>query len=149
MAKTVKDVLKLVQDESIRYVDLRFTDTLGKEHHVTVPASQLDESKFESGHPFDGSSIGGWKGIEASDMLLLPDASSAFVDPFFQDETLVLTCDVVEPSDGQGYERDPRSLARRAENYLKSKKSSQQLFIDMRNCIRTRLEYSQSFSKTI
>jgi len=120
MSKSVADVMQLVKDEDVKFVDFRFTDTRGKEQHVSVPVSAFDEDKFESGHAFDGSSIAGWKGIEASDMLLIPDADTAFVDPFYEESTLVLTCDVVEPSDGKGYERDPRSLAKRAEAYLKS-----------------------------
>ena len=119
MTKTVKDVMQMVQDAGIQFVDLRFTDTRGKEQHVTVPASALDEDKFGVGHPFDGSSIAGWKGIEASDMLLMPDPATANVDPFYEAPTLILTCDVLEPGDGLPYERDPRSLARRAEAYLK------------------------------
>src|ERR1700674_83283 len=113
-------VMKRINDDKVRFVDLRFTDTRGKEQHVSVPVSAFDEDKFESGHAFDGSSIAGWKGIEASDMLLVPDADTAFIDPFYEESTLVLTCDVVEPADGKGYERDPRSLAKRAEAYLKS-----------------------------
>jgi glutamine synthetase len=87
---------------------------------VSVPVSAFDEDKFTSGHAFDGSSIAGWKGIEASDMLLMPDPNTANVDPFFEEPTLILTCDVLEPGDGKPYERDPRSLARRAEAYLKA-----------------------------
>src|SRR6202162_6196361 len=120
MSKSVADVMQLVKDEDVKFVDFRFTDTRGKEQHVSVPVSAFDEDKFESGHAFDGSSIAGWKGIEASDMLLIPDANTAFIDPFYEESTLVLTCDVVEPADGKGYERDPRSLAKRAEAYLKS-----------------------------
>src|SRR6201987_5889427 len=120
MSKSVADVVQLVKDEDVKFVDFRFTDTRGKEQHVSVPVSAFDEDKFESGHAFDGSSIAGWKGIEASDMLLVPDAATAFIDPFYEESTLVLTCDVVEPADGKGYERDPRSLAKRAEAYLKS-----------------------------
>ncbi|MEK6295505.1 MAG: glutamine synthetase beta-grasp domain-containing protein, partial [Paraburkholderia tropica] len=120
MSKSVADVMQLVKDEDVKFVDFRFTDTRGKEQHVSVPLSHFDEDKFESGHAFDGSSIAGWKGIEASDMLLVPDANTAFIDPFYEESTLVLTCDVVEPADGKGYERDPRSLAKRAEAYLKS-----------------------------
>jgi glutamine synthetase len=120
MSKTVADVIALVKDEDVKFVDFRFTDTKGKEQHVSVPVSAFDEDKFESGHAFDGSSIAGWKGIEASDMLLIPDPSTAYIDPFYEETTLVLTCDVVEPADGKGYERDPRSLAKRAEAYLKS-----------------------------
>jgi glutamine synthetase len=117
---TPSDVLKMISDNECKFVDLRFTDTRGKEQHVSVPTSVFDESKFEDGHAFDGSSIAGWKGIQASDMLLMPDPSTAVLDPFREEQTLLLTCDVVEPSDGQGYERDPRSLAGRAEAYLKS-----------------------------
>ena len=117
---TPKDVMKMIGDNEVRFVDLRFTDTRGKEQHVSVPAKAVDAEKFEHGHAFDGSSIAGWKGIEASDMLLMPDADSARMDPFREENTLILTCDVVEPSTGKGYDRDPRSLAKRAEAYLKS-----------------------------
>ena len=120
MAKTAADVLKLIKEQGIKFVDLRFTDTRGKEQHVGVPVSHVDMDKFEEGHAFDGSSIAGWKGIQASDMLLMPDPDSAYIDPFFDEPTLVMTCDVIEPSDGKGYDRDPRSIAKRAEAYLKS-----------------------------
>ena len=120
MAKTVADVMKMVKDNEIKFVDFRFTDTRGKEQHVSVPVSHFDEDKFTSGHAFDGSSIAGWKGIEASDMLLMPDPNTANIDPFFEEPTLILTCDVVEPGDGKPYERDPRSLAKRAEAYMKA-----------------------------
>jgi glutamine synthetase type I len=115
-----KDVMKMVADNEVKFVDFRFTDTRGKEQHVSVPVSAFGEDKFVSGHAFDGSSIAGWKGIEASDMLLMPDASTANMDPFREEPTLILTCDVVEPSDGKGYSRDPRSIAKRGEAYLKS-----------------------------
>ena len=115
-----KDVIKMIADNEVRFVDFRFTDTRGKEQHVSVPAKTVDAEKFEQGHAFDGSSIAGWKGIEASDMLLMPDPDSARMDPFREENTLILTCDVVEPSTGKGYDRDPRSLAKRAEAYLKS-----------------------------
>ena len=120
MAKTVADVMKMVKENEVKFVDFRFTDTRGKEQHVTVPVSHFDEDKFVSGHAFDGSSIAGWKGIEASDMLLMPDPNTANIDPFFEEPTVILTCDVLEPGDGKPYERDPRSLAKRAEAYLKS-----------------------------
>jgi glutamine synthetase len=120
MAKTAADVIQLIKDNEVKFVDLRFADTRGKEQHVTVPVSHFDEDKFESGHAFDGSSIAGWKGIEASDMLLLPDPNTANLDPFMEETTLFLQCDVIEPSDGKGYDRDPRSIAKRAEAYLKS-----------------------------
>jgi glutamine synthetase len=117
---TPQEVMKMVSDNEVKFVDFRFTDTRGKEQHVSVPVSAFDEDKFESGHAFDGSSIAGWKGIEASDMLLMPDPNTAVLDPFREESTLNLTCDVVEPSDGKGYDRDPRSIAKRAEAYLKS-----------------------------
>ena len=120
MSMTVSDVLKMVKDNEAKFVDFRFTDTKGKEQHVSVPVSQFGQEKFDDGHAFDGSSIAGWKGIEASDMLLSPDPNTAFIDPFREETTVCITCDVIEPSDGKGYERDPRSLARRAEAYLKS-----------------------------
>ena len=116
----VADVFKMVKDNEVKFVDFRFTDTKGKEQHVSVPVKAFNEEKFTEGHAFDGSSIAGWKGIEASDMILMPDPESAFIDPFFDESTLVLSCDVIEPSTGKGYDRDPRSLARRAEAYLKS-----------------------------
>ena len=117
---SVENVLKLIKDEEVKFVDLRFTDTRGKDQHVTFPHHQIDADVFEDGKMFDGSSIAGWKGIHESDMILMPDASTAVIDPFFEDKTLVLRCDIVEPSTGQGYGRDPRSLAKRAEAYLKS-----------------------------
>ncbi len=117
---SVEDVLKKIKDEGIKFVDFRFTDFRGKEQHVTVPAGTVDEDVFETGKMFDGSSIAGWKGIEASDMILMPDPFTAQVDPFFDEPTMNITCDVIEPATMQGYERDPRSIARRAEAYLKS-----------------------------
>ena len=120
MAKTVADVMKMVKENEVKFVDFRFTDTRGKEQHVSVPVSHFDEEKFTSGHAFDGSSIAGWKGIEASDMQLMPDPNTANIDPFFEEPTMILTCDVIDPSDGKPYERDPRSLAKRAEAYMKA-----------------------------
>ncbi len=120
MTKTVADVLKMVEEQDVKFVDFRFTDTRGKEQHVTVPVSHFDADKFEEGHAFDGSSIAGWKGIESSDMLLKPDPNTANIDPFMEDTTLFLQCDVLEPMDGKGYDRDPRTIARRAEAYLKT-----------------------------
>jgi len=114
------DVLKMIKDKGVKFVDFRFTDTRGKEQHVTVPAHTIETSTFEEGKMFDGSSISGWKGINESDMILMPDADTAMLDPFFEEPTLNIRCDVVEPSTMQGYERDPRSLAKRAEAYLKS-----------------------------
>ena len=117
---TPAEVLGLIKEKEIKFVDFRFTDTKGKEQHVTVPAHSVDEDLFEDGKMFDGSSISGWKGINESDMILMPDAASAVVDLFFEDATLNLRCDVVEPATMQGYDRCPRSLAHRAEAYLKS-----------------------------
>src|SRR5690606_561052 len=112
--------LQMIKDNNAKWVDLRFTDTKGKEQHVTYPASTVDAGTFVTGKMFDGSSISGWKGINDSDMILLPDDSSAVMDPFFDDPTVILRCTIVEPATGQGYERDPRSVAARAEAYLKS-----------------------------
>ena len=116
----VADVLKKIKQENVKFVDLRFTDTKGKEQHVSVPTSAFDKTKFTEGHAFDGSSIEGWKGINASDMLLYPDPNTANIDPFMEEKTLILTCNVVDPTDGKGYDRDPRTIANRAEKYLKT-----------------------------
>jgi len=120
MSLTAADVLKMIADENVKFVDLRFTDSKGKEQHVTIPASTVEEDLFEDGKMFDGSSIAGWKGINESDMILMPDAQTATLDPFFDERTLNLTCDIIEPNTMQGYGRDPRSVARRAEAYLQS-----------------------------
>ena len=120
MSQAVADVMKMINDNEVKFVDFRFTDTRGKEQHVTVPVSHFDEDKFTEGHAFDASSIAGWKGVECSDMLLMPDPATAVIDPFFEEPTLLLTCDVLEPGDGKAYDRDPRSIARRAEAYLKA-----------------------------
>lgn len=113
-------LLDLIQSSNAKWVDFRFTDTRGKEQHISFPAHSIDEEVMEDGKMFDGSSIAGWKGIEASDMILRPDPETAFLDPFFDAVTVVVTCDIIEPSTLQGYDRDPRSIARRAEEYLKS-----------------------------
>ena len=110
----------LSKNTMLTWVDLRFTDTKGKEQHVSMPISEIDDEFFEIGKMFDGSSIAGWKGINESDMILLPDDSTATIDPFTEASTVNLTCDIVEPSTMQGYERDPRSVAHRAEEYLKA-----------------------------
>ena len=120
MAMTANDVMKMLKDKEVKFVDLRFTDTKGKEQHVSVPTKFFDMDKFESGHAFDGSSIAGWKGIQASDMLLMPDPASARLDPFTDEAVLNISCDVIEPSDGKPYSRCPRGVAKRAEAYLKS-----------------------------
>jgi glutamine synthetase len=115
-------VQKMMKDNDVKFVDLRFTDTRGKEQHVSMPTSQIDASFFKDGKMFDGSSIAGWKGINESDMILMPDTSTAVMDPFMDDSTLILRCDILEPTTMQGYERDPRSIAKRAEAYLKASK---------------------------
>ncbi|MCG8392991.1 MAG: glutamate--ammonia ligase [Pseudomonadales bacterium] len=112
--------LKLIKENDVKWVDLRFTDSRGKEQHVTLPVGEIDEDFFQDGKMFDGSSIAGWKGINESDMILMPDDSTAVLDPFTDVATMNLRCDIVEPSTMQGYERDPRSVAKRAEEYLKS-----------------------------
>lgn len=117
----INDLLDMLEQHSVRYIDLRFTDTKGKEQHITVPAHvATKEFLTQSGKPFDGSSIAGWKGINESDMLLMPDLESAVLDPFCTDPTVNLRCDILEPDTMTGYSRDPRSVAKRAEQYLKS-----------------------------
>ncbi|CAK0762444.1 glutamine synthetase [Gammaproteobacteria bacterium] len=114
------DVLNLVKEKEVKFIDLRFTDTRGKEQHVSLPANMLDDEMFKDGKMFDGSSIAGWKGINESDMVLMPEAGTAIMDPFSDETTLIIRCDILEPHTMAGYERDPRSLAKRAEAYLKS-----------------------------
>ena len=114
----MSDIMKLIKENDVKFVDLRFTDTKGKEQHVTLPVGAVDESIFEDGKMFDGSSIAGWKAINESDMILMPDVDSAVMDPFFSDATLIVRCNIVEPTTGEGYSRDPRSIANRAEKYL-------------------------------
>ncbi|TNE83300.1 MAG: glutamate--ammonia ligase [Gammaproteobacteria bacterium] len=112
--------LTLIKESEAQWVDLRFTDTKGKEQHVTIPSEAVDEEFFEVGQMFDGSSIAGWKGINESDMVLMPDDTTSMLDPFADAATVILRCDILEPSTMTGYERDPRSVAKRAEEYLKS-----------------------------
>jgi len=110
----------LIQEHQVRWIDLRFTDTHGKEQHLTVPVREVNDDFFEEGKMFDGSSIAGWKHINESDMILLPDDSSAVMDPFTDESTLIIRCNIIEPTTMQGYARDPRSVAKRAEEYLTS-----------------------------
>ncbi len=114
----IKAIQKLINDHGIKFVDLRFSDTLGKEHHVTIPSKSLNEDLNKNGQPFDGSSINGWRGIENSDMLLKPDLSTAKIDPFYQTPTLFITCDVIDTLTGQTYPKCPRGIAKRAEEFL-------------------------------
>jgi glutamine synthetase len=115
---SAKDVMKMIKDNEVTYIDFRFTDTKGKEQHVSVPAHTIDEEKLKEGQMFDGSSIAGWKHINESDMILMPDLDACVMDPFTEESTLIVRCDIVEPSDMSGYEKDPRSIAKRAEQYL-------------------------------
>ncbi|GAK16234.1 LOW QUALITY PROTEIN: glutamine synthetase type I [Vibrio sp. JCM 19053] len=117
---SVENVLSLIQENEVKFVDLRFTDTKGKEQHISIPAHQIDADFFEEGKMFDGSSVAGWKGINESDMVMMPDASSAVLDPFTEDATLNIRCDILEPATMQGYDRDPRSIAKRAEDFMRS-----------------------------
>ncbi|MGC9460484.1 glutamate--ammonia ligase [Vibrio genomosp. F10] len=117
---SVENVLSLIQENEVKFVDLRFTDTKGKEQHISLPSHQVDADFFEEGKMFDGSSVAGWKGINESDMVMMPDASSAVLDPFTEDSTLNIRCDILEPATMQGYDRDPRSIAKRSEEYLRS-----------------------------
>lgn len=117
---TPAEVIDLIKEEEVKFVDFRFTDTIGKEQHVTVPAHTIDDDVFEEGKMFDGSSISGWKGINESDMILMPDPATAVLDIFTDEATLNIRCNVVEPSTMQGYDRCPRSLSHRALKYLES-----------------------------
>ena len=120
MSQNTSNVLRMIEEKGIKYVDLRFTDTRGKEQHVSVPAAVVDENFLAEGKMFDGSSIAGWKSINESDMALMPDCGTAVVDPFYADPTLLLRCDILEPTTMQAYDKDPRGAARRAERYLRS-----------------------------
>jgi glutamine synthetase len=117
---SANDVLKAIKDNDIKYVDLRFTDPRGKWQHVTFDVSMIDEEIFAEGTMFDGSSIAGWKAINESDMILMPDPTTAQMDPFFSAATMSIVCDILEPSTGEPYNRDPRGMAKKAEAYLKS-----------------------------
>lgn len=131
MAKeqTIESVLKLIKDKDVKYVDLRFTDPRGKMQHLTMDVSQMGADAWEEGLMFDGSSIAGWKAINESDMVLMPDATSAHMDPFYAQATLAVFCDILEPGSREGYNRDPRSIAKRAEAYLKSTKHGDTIFV--------------------
>lgn len=115
-----EQTLNLIKESGAGWIDLRFTDTQGKEQHVTVPSSEVDENFFDEGKMFDGSSIGGWKSIHESDMILMPDDSTSVLDPFTDEETIILRCGIVDPTTLQGYNRDPRSIADRAQEYMRS-----------------------------
>ena len=127
---SVEDILKIVKEKEVKFIDYRFTNTNGKEQQVTVTANEVGiKSDFTEGKMFDGSSIAGWKDINESAMILLPDASTAVMDPFYDEPTLIVTCDVIEPADGNPYEKDPRSIAKKAEAYLKETGIADQAFL--------------------
>ena len=117
---TASEILSKIKEENIRFVDLRFTDPRGKLQHLTLDASIVDEDLFEEGTMFDGSSIAGWKAINESDMVLMPDPDAAYVDPFFGSPTLAIVCDILDPITFQPYSRDPRTTAKKAEAYVKA-----------------------------
>jgi glutamine synthetase len=117
---TANEILKQIKENDVKFVDLRFTDPRGKLHHVTMDVGCVDEDMFADGVMFDGSSIGGWKAINESDMVLMPDPATVHVDPFFAQSTLVIMCDILDPVSGEAYNRDPRGTAKKAEAYLKA-----------------------------
>jgi glutamine synthetase len=117
---TASEILKQIKDKDVKFVDLRFTDPKGKMHHVTMDVVCVDEDMFTDGVMFDGSSISGWKAINESDMVLMPDPETVHMDPFFAQSTMVIMCDILEPLSGQKYDRDPRGIAKAAEAYMKT-----------------------------
>ncbi len=117
---SIDNVMDMIKEHDVKFIDLRFTDIKGKEQHISIPVNQVNDDFFEEGKMFDGSSMTAWKTIHESDMVLMPDPTTAVLDPFTEDATLNIRCDVLEPNTMQGYDRDPRSIARRAEEYLVS-----------------------------
>jgi glutamine synthetase len=124
-----KDILARIKDEEIEWVDLRFTDPKGKWQHLTMVAGLIGEDELEDGLMFDGSSIEGWKAINESDMILKPDLSAVFIDPFSATPMMIIVCDIVEPSTGELYSRDPRSTAKRAEAFVKSSGAGDTVYV--------------------
>ena len=117
---TANDILKQIKENDVKFVDLRYTDPRGKLHHITMDVSCVDEDMFADGIMFDGSSIAGWKAINESDMVMMPDPATAHMDPFFAQSTMVILCDILEPVSGEAYNRDPRGTAKKAEAFLKA-----------------------------
>ena len=117
---SVSELLSLVKKEDVKVIDLRFMDFPGLWQHFSIPARELNEDTFKEGLGFDGSSIRGWQAINESDMLVMPVAETAFLDPFTEHKTMVIICDIADPVTGKDYTRDPRNIAKKAENYLKS-----------------------------
>ena len=128
MSKSSDTLLKKMKDEDIKFLDLRFTDPKGKMQHVTFHSEMVDEDLFEDGTMFDGSSIEGWKAINESDMVLMPDASTAKMDPFYQQDTLAVFCDILEPDTNEPYNRDPRTTAKKAQSYMEGQKVGDQVY---------------------
>ena len=127
--KDAEAVLKLMKEKEVKYVDLRFTDPRGKMQHVSFDVSQITEEAFAEGLMFDGSSIAGWKAINESDMVLMPDPQSAHMDPFYAQTTMAIFCDILEPTTGEGYARDPRITAKKAQAYVKQAKIGDTVFV--------------------
>ncbi|MEC7889950.1 MAG: glutamine synthetase beta-grasp domain-containing protein, partial [Pseudomonadota bacterium] len=150
---SASDVLKQIKDESIEWVDLRFTDPKGKWQHLTMVAGILTEDELDDGLMFDGSSIAGWKVINESDMILKPDLERVYIDPFSAEPMMILFCDIVEPSTGEWYARDPRTTAKRAEAFLKSTGIGDTIYVGpeaeffMFDDVRFENDYSQSYFK--
>src|SRR5450631_4772970 len=119
-SSSLSKVQEMISEHTVEYVDLRFTDPRGKWQHKAQHVSTMDEDAFRDGIMFDGSSIAGWKAINESDMILMPDPDTAVMDPFAAKPSMILFCDIIEPSTGQGYSRDPRSTSKKAEAYVKS-----------------------------
>ena len=117
---TAADIMKQIKDNDVKFVDLRFTDPKGKLQHVTMDIAEVEEDMFADGVMFDGSSIAGWKAINESDMVLMPDTETVHMDPFFAQSTMVILCDILDPISGEAYNRDPRGTAKKAEAYLKA-----------------------------
>ena len=125
---TAKEVMKMIKDNDVKYVDFRFTDPRGKWQHVTFDVTMIEEDTFAEGQMFDGSSIAGWKAINELDMNLMPDPATACIDPFFAETTLSLVCDVLEPTTGEPYNRDPRGIAKKAEGMVKAAEVGDTIF---------------------
>ena len=126
---TANDILKQIKENDVKFVDLRFTDPKGKLHHVTMDVVCVDEDMFADGVMFDGSSIGGWKAINESDLVLMPDPETVHMDPFFAQSTMVILCDILDPVSGEAYNRDPRGVAKKAEAYLKASGIGDTIFV--------------------
>src|ERR1700760_385032 len=129
MANDAGKILSMIKDKEIEWVDLRFTDPKGKWQHLTMVSSVIGEGELEDGLMFDGSSIEGWKAINESDMILKPDLDAVYIDPFSATPMMILVCDIVEPSTGELYARDPRSTAKRAEAFVKSSGTGDTVYV--------------------